>query len=159
MFGDWAKAVTVDDQKTTAAAIEKTLWEDTPVVIPYTINTLGAFSNKFQGIQTTAMAQGALVTAASLQAGGAGARGYGHATVVLRVPQSRFHGLRERLLQRQGRRGEVVDDGAIGAARGGRRVARDVREAAGKRQVGKRDAIAIQVGRLDAVAEDEGCRA
>ena len=54
-FGDWAKAVTVDDQKTTAAAIEKTLWEDTPVVIPYTINTLGAFSNKFQGIQTTAM--------------------------------------------------------------------------------------------------------
>ena len=51
----WAAAVSVDDQTSTAAEIEKTLWNDVPVMIPYTINTLGAFSSKFQGIQTTAM--------------------------------------------------------------------------------------------------------
>jgi peptide/nickel transport system substrate-binding protein len=54
-FADWAKAVDVDAQKTAASAIETTLWNDVPVMIAYTINTLGAFSNKFQGIQTTAM--------------------------------------------------------------------------------------------------------
>ena len=54
-WADWSAAVSVDDQKTTAAAIEQTLWNDVPVMIPYTINTLGAFSSKFQGVQTTAM--------------------------------------------------------------------------------------------------------
>ena len=51
----WAAAISVDDQKTAAAEIEKTLWNDVPIVIPYTINTLGAYSSKFQGIRTTAM--------------------------------------------------------------------------------------------------------
>lgn len=54
-FAAWSAAVDVDSQKTTAAAIQTTLWNDVPVMIPYTINTLGAFSNKFQGIATTAM--------------------------------------------------------------------------------------------------------
>ena len=51
----WSAAISVDDQKSTAAEIEKTLWNDVPVMIPYTINTLSAFSSKYQGIQTTAM--------------------------------------------------------------------------------------------------------
>ena len=54
-FAAWSAAVSVDDQKKTAAAIETTLWNDVPVGIPYTINTLGAFNKKFQGIVTTAM--------------------------------------------------------------------------------------------------------
>ncbi|MCX6411835.1 MAG: ABC transporter substrate-binding protein [Actinobacteria bacterium] len=54
-FAAWSAAVDVDAQKSTAAAIETTLWNDTPVGIPYTINTLGAFNKKFQGIVTTAM--------------------------------------------------------------------------------------------------------
>ena len=51
----WSAAVDVDSQKSTAAALEVTLWNDVPVGIPYTINTLGAFNKKFQGIVTTAM--------------------------------------------------------------------------------------------------------
>ena len=54
-FAAWSAAVDVDAQKTTAGAIQQTLWNDTPVGIPYTINTLGAFNKKFQGIVTTAM--------------------------------------------------------------------------------------------------------
>ncbi len=54
-FAAWSAAVSVDDQKKTAAALETTLWNDVPVGIPYTINTLGAFNKKFQGIVTTAM--------------------------------------------------------------------------------------------------------
>ncbi|HUT75126.1 MAG TPA: DUF4349 domain-containing protein [Armatimonadota bacterium] len=58
----------------------------------------------YDRIQVVAASEGALVTAASLQA--APARvvddrqqpGYGHASVVLRVPQSRFHAVRQRLL-------------------------------------------------------------
>jgi len=54
-FAAWSAAVDVDAQMSTAAELEKTLWNDTPVGIPYTINTLGAFNKKFQGIVTTAM--------------------------------------------------------------------------------------------------------
>jgi peptide/nickel transport system substrate-binding protein len=54
-FAKWSAAVSVDDQKSTAAAVQANLWENVPVAIPYTINTLGAFNNKFQGIVTTAM--------------------------------------------------------------------------------------------------------
>jgi len=51
----WSAAVDTDAQKKTAAALEVTLWNDTPVGIPYTINTLSAFNKKYQGIVTTAM--------------------------------------------------------------------------------------------------------
>ncbi|MEI6689507.1 MAG: ABC transporter substrate-binding protein [Thermoleophilia bacterium] len=54
-FAAWSAAVSVEDQKSTAAAVEKNLWDNVPVGIPYTINTLGAFNNKYQGIVTTAM--------------------------------------------------------------------------------------------------------
>ena len=54
-FAAWSAAVDVDTQMSTAGELEKTLWNDTPVGIPYTINTLGAFNKKFQGIVTTAM--------------------------------------------------------------------------------------------------------
>lgn len=54
-FSAWSAAVSVEDQKSTAAAVQKNLWDNVPVGIPYTINTLGAFNNKFQGIVTTAM--------------------------------------------------------------------------------------------------------
>ncbi len=54
-FAKWSAAVSVDDQKATAAAVQANLWENVPVGIPYTINTLGAFNNKYQGIVTTAM--------------------------------------------------------------------------------------------------------
>jgi hypothetical protein len=54
-FSAWSAAVSVEDQKSTAAAVEANLWENVPVGIPYTINTLGAFNNKYQGIVTTAM--------------------------------------------------------------------------------------------------------
>lgn len=54
-FGAWSAAVSVEDQKATAADVQKNLWDNVPVGIPYTINTLGAFNNKFQGIVTTAM--------------------------------------------------------------------------------------------------------
>ena len=54
-FSAWSAAVSVDDQKTTANAVEKNLWDNVPVGIPYTINTLGAFNKSFQGIVTTAM--------------------------------------------------------------------------------------------------------
>jgi peptide/nickel transport system substrate-binding protein len=54
-FSAWSAAVSVEDQKSTAAAVEKNLWDNVPVGIPYTINTLGAFNNKYQGIVTTAM--------------------------------------------------------------------------------------------------------
>jgi peptide/nickel transport system substrate-binding protein len=54
-FGAWSAAVSVEDQKATAAGIQKNLWDNVPVGIPYTVNTLGAFNNKFQGIVTTAM--------------------------------------------------------------------------------------------------------
>jgi peptide/nickel transport system substrate-binding protein len=54
-FAKWSAAVSVDDQKSTAAAVQANLWENVPVGIPYTINTLGAFNNKYQGIVTTAM--------------------------------------------------------------------------------------------------------
>jgi peptide/nickel transport system substrate-binding protein len=54
-WGAWSAAIDVESQTSTAAEIQKTLWNDVPVMIPYTINTLGAFSSKFQGIQTTAM--------------------------------------------------------------------------------------------------------
>ena len=54
-FAAWSAAVDVDAQTSTAGEIQKTLWNDTPVGIPYTINTLGAFNKKFQGIVTTAM--------------------------------------------------------------------------------------------------------
>jgi peptide/nickel transport system substrate-binding protein len=54
-FGAWSAAVSVEDQKATAAGVQKNLWDNVPVGIPYTINTLGAFNNKFQGIVTTAM--------------------------------------------------------------------------------------------------------
>jgi len=54
-FAKWSAAVSVDDQKSTAAVLQKNLWDNVPVGIPYTINTLGAFNNKFQGIVTTAM--------------------------------------------------------------------------------------------------------
>ena len=54
-FATWSAAVSVEDQKSTAAAVQANLWENVPVGIPYTINTLGAFNNKYQGIVTTAM--------------------------------------------------------------------------------------------------------
>ena len=54
-FTKWSAAVSVEDQKSTAAAVQANLWENVPVGIPYTINTLGAFNNKYQGIVTTAM--------------------------------------------------------------------------------------------------------
>lgn len=54
-FAKWSAAVSVEDQKSTAAAVQANLWENVPVGIPYTINTLGAFNNKYQGIVTTAM--------------------------------------------------------------------------------------------------------
>jgi hypothetical protein len=53
--------------------------------------------------QVVAASEGALITSASLQAGagartGAGTRGgYGHASLVLRMPQSRFYSVRRRL--------------------------------------------------------------
>jgi peptide/nickel transport system substrate-binding protein len=54
-FAAWSAAVSVEDQKTTAAVVQKNLWDNVPVAIPYTINTLGAFNKSFQGIVTTAM--------------------------------------------------------------------------------------------------------
>lgn len=54
-FAAWSAAVSVEDQKSTAAAVQKNLWDNVPVGIPYTINTLGAFNKSFQGIVTTAM--------------------------------------------------------------------------------------------------------
>ncbi len=52
---DWAAAVDVDAQKTTAGAIQKNMTDNTPAGIPYTINTLAAFNTKFQGVVNTAM--------------------------------------------------------------------------------------------------------
>ena len=54
-FSAWSAAIDVDAQKSTAAVVEKNLWDNVPVGIPYTINTLGAFNKKYQGIVTTAM--------------------------------------------------------------------------------------------------------
>jgi hypothetical protein len=58
----------------------------------------------YDRIQMLAAGEGAVITAASLQAGSApdmaasGEKDYGRATVVLRVPQSRFQAVRRRLL-------------------------------------------------------------
>ena len=56
----------------------------------------------YEGVQNAAAAEGALVTAASLEAGPVRAAdtqpNYGHATLVLRVPQERFRAVRQRLL-------------------------------------------------------------
>jgi len=54
-FADWAAAVDIDAQTTTAGVIQKNLTDNTPVGIPYTINTLAAFNTKFQGVVNTAM--------------------------------------------------------------------------------------------------------
>jgi hypothetical protein len=54
----------------------------------------------YDRIQSVAAGEGALITQASLQASagrGKEDREYGHATVVLRTPQSRFYAVRERL--------------------------------------------------------------
>ncbi len=58
----------------------------------------------YERIQMVAAGEGALIAAASLQAtaGSASAErtaGYAHATVVLRMPQSRFHAVRRRLAE------------------------------------------------------------
>jgi len=64
----------------------------------------------YQSIQQVAAAEGGLITSASLQAatGGGPPAGriaprqrtaYGHATVVMRMPQSRFYAVRDRLLE------------------------------------------------------------
>jgi len=56
----------------------------------------------YDGVQNAAAAEGALVTSASLEAGPVRAAdtqpNYGHATLVLRVPQERFRAVRQRLL-------------------------------------------------------------
>ena len=56
----------------------------------------------YEGVQNVAAAEGALVTSASLEAGPVRAAdtqpNYGHATLVLRVPQERFRAVRQRLL-------------------------------------------------------------
>ncbi len=52
---DWAAAIGIDAQKATAGVIQKNLTDNTPVGIPYTINTLAAFNTKFQGVVNTAM--------------------------------------------------------------------------------------------------------
>ncbi len=52
---DWAAAIDVDAQMATAGAIQKNMTDNTPAVIPYTINQIGAFNTKFQGIVYTAM--------------------------------------------------------------------------------------------------------
>jgi hypothetical protein len=56
----------------------------------------------YDGVQNAAAAEGALVTSASLEAGPVRAAdtrpNYGHATLVLRVPQERFRAMRQRLL-------------------------------------------------------------
>jgi len=57
----------------------------------------------YDRVQMVAAAEGALITAASLQAGSGGPRevastgAYGHASLVLRMPQSRFYAVRQRL--------------------------------------------------------------
>ena len=54
-FADWSAAVSIDDQTKTAGALEQNLVANTPVGIPYTINTLCVYNKKFQGIVNTAM--------------------------------------------------------------------------------------------------------
>jgi len=67
----------------------------------------------YDRVQMVAAAEGALVTAATLQAsqGAEGEAGYGSANVVLRMPQSRFYAVRQRLLALAGDlRGRVLKD-------------------------------------------------
>jgi len=65
---------------------------------------VGDIRAAYDRIQMLAAGEGAVITAASLQAGSApdmaasGGKDYGRATVVLRVPQSRFQAVRRRLL-------------------------------------------------------------
>ena len=74
----------------------------------------------FNRVQTIAAAEGALVTSANLEAGPepeddegdeVQRGGYGHATVVLRMPQSQFHAIRNGLLKAAGQmEARVVQD-------------------------------------------------
>ena len=54
-FANWSAAVSVEDQTTTAGVLEENLLANTPVGIPYTTNTLCAYSKQFQGVINTAM--------------------------------------------------------------------------------------------------------
>jgi uncharacterized membrane protein YhaH (DUF805 family) len=70
----------------------------------------------YNRIQAAAAAEGALVTSAALEAGSSPAeeessRDYGHAVLVLRMPQSRFYAVRQRLLNLAGDlKGKVLRD-------------------------------------------------
>lgn len=68
----------------------------------------------YDNIQSAAAAEGALITSANLQSGRNGSdedTSYGSATLVLRMPQSRFHAVRQRLLSIAGElKGKVLQD-------------------------------------------------
>ena len=67
----------------------------------------------YDNIQSAAAAEGALITSANLQSGRDGSEetGYGSATLVLRMPQSRFYVVRQRLLSIAGElKGKVLQD-------------------------------------------------
>jgi peptide/nickel transport system substrate-binding protein len=54
-FAEFQAAIDVDGQKAAAGKLETILYDDVPVGIPYTINSLAAYSNKYQGVANTAM--------------------------------------------------------------------------------------------------------
>jgi peptide/nickel transport system substrate-binding protein len=54
-FANWSAAVSLEDQTTTAGVLEENLLANTPIGIPYTINTLCAYSKQYQGVINTAM--------------------------------------------------------------------------------------------------------
>jgi peptide/nickel transport system substrate-binding protein len=54
-FGEFQAAADVEGQTAAAGKIEAILNEDVAVGIPYTVNQLAAYSNKFQGVANTAM--------------------------------------------------------------------------------------------------------
>jgi len=64
----------------------------------------------YDSIQSVAAAEGALITSANLQSSSSES-GYSHAILVLRMPQSRFYALRQRLLRLAGDlKGKVLRD-------------------------------------------------
>jgi len=54
-YGEFQAAADVDGQTAAAGKIEAVLNEDVAVGIPYTVNQLAAYSNKYQGVANTAM--------------------------------------------------------------------------------------------------------
>jgi peptide/nickel transport system substrate-binding protein len=56
-FKAFQAAIGVDPQKASARKISDIMQKDTPIIVPYFYQYLSAYSNKFAGVQTTALGQ------------------------------------------------------------------------------------------------------